>query len=46
MNSPGCCPSEFVSAPMHFPSKIFNDDDDHIDDQHQYELPTIPTIYV
>ena len=39
MNSLGCCPYEFVSAPMHFPCKIFNDDDDRIDDQHQYELP-------
>jgi hypothetical protein len=39
MNSLGCCPYEFVSAPMHCSSKLFNDDDDRIDDQHQYELP-------
>jgi hypothetical protein len=41
MNSPGCCPSEFVIAPMHCSSKLFNDDDDRIDDQYQDELPNV-----
>jgi hypothetical protein len=47
MNSPECCPSEFVSVLQCIVCLIFsvmimilfNDDDDRIDDQHQYELP-------